>query len=268
MGSSDEKGFGYNDVESLKIGAGINEVHQAAVDAIKKYIEEDVVTYFSTRWYMPEAVNYFAAFKQLCQNASDDVKKVFDNFRNRMQANIDNWRKQVEFEGTERLEAVTDKTIEIDVTKIKAQNDNNAIYMDEDLWNGNWVEQQITGETGCRNHIIQAIGDAVSQHTVGSFIGGEQNEAINNAMNGLAEVIAKIMDFLTVGENSLTSQIEVAKTKYQTTAGAVKEKTYGGEGEAATQQYEAGADVTGGADATAEHDTINAYEEAAEAHGN
>ena len=266
MGSSEEKGYGYNDVEAMGIGPGINEVHQATVDAIKKYIEEDVVNYFSTRWYMPEAVNYFAAFKQLCQNASDDVKTVFDNFRTRMQANIDNWRKQVEFEGGEQLEAVSDKTIEIDVTSIKEHNDNNAIYMDEELWSTNWVENQLTGESGVRNHIIKAIGEAVSDHTVGSFIGGEQNDAINNAMNGLADVIAKIMDFLTVGENSLQSQIEVAKTKYETTAGAVKDKTYAGEG--ATEQYEAGANVEGGADETADHDTINAYEEAGETSGN
>ena len=41
-----EQGVGYNDVAAMEIGPGINEVHQATVDAIKKYIEQDVVKYF------------------------------------------------------------------------------------------------------------------------------------------------------------------------------------------------------------------------------
>ena len=158
------------------------------------------------------------------------------NFRDQMQENITTWRTQTQAQGGSDLQDVAQKQIEIDISSVKETDAEgnryitNTLETDLDAW-----------IVACRTSIVSRVATSVSSNTVGSFIGENQNEAINDAMITLADKINEILCFLNTGDNSILTEITNYRSQYTTT----------GQNNASTTQskdYGAGADVTGGAD--------------------
>ena len=92
--SLEDSAVGYNDEDCLEIARGIDRVYTAAIGNIKTYIECVIVFNVSKSWYSEVAVDYFTKFKENCSKASDDIRIVFQNFRDQIQSNIDDWRQK------------------------------------------------------------------------------------------------------------------------------------------------------------------------------
>ena len=177
-----------------------------------------------------------AKFKANCANASDDVRTIFQNFRDQMQENITTWRTQTQAQGGSDLQDVAQKQIEIDISNVKETDAegnryiSNTLETDLDAW-----------IAACRTSIVSRVATSVSSNTVGSFIGENQNEAINAAMASLADKINEILCFLNTGDNSILTEITNYRSQYTTTGQTNAQNTE-------SKDYGAGADVTGGAD--------------------
>ena len=237
MGKHDSvNGVGYNDQDCMKIDQGIENVYNDTITAINEEITNQICVPIGQAWYSEVAVEYMGTFKANCANASDDVRTIFQNFRDQMQENITTWRTQTQAQGGSDLQDVAQKQIEIDVSSVKETDPEGNRYIT------NTLETDLDGWiTACRTSIVTKIATSVSQNTVGSFIGENQNETINEAMASLADKINEILCFLNTGDNSILTEITNYRAQYTTT----------GQTNASTTQskdYGAGADVTGGAD--------------------
>ena len=237
MGKHDNiEGVGYNDQDCMAIDQGIENVYSDTITAINEGITTDICVKVGEAWYSELAVEYMTKFKANCANASDDVRTIFQNFRDQMQENITTWRTQTQAQGGSDLQDVAQKQIEIDISSVKETDAEgnryitNTLETDLDAW-----------IVACRTSIVSRVATSVSSNTVGSFIGENQNEAINDAMITLADKINEILCFLNTGDNSILTEITNYRSQYTTT----------GQNNASTTQskdYGAGADVTGGAD--------------------
>ena len=237
MGKHDSvNGVGYNDADCMKIDQGIENVYDDTIAAINEEITNQICVPIGQAWYSELAVEYMKTFQTNCGNASDDVRTIFQNFRDQMQENITTWRTQTQAQGGSDLQDVAQKQIEIDISSVKETDAEgnryitNTLETDLDAW-----------IVACRTSIVSRVATSVSSNTVGSFIGENQNEAINDAMITLADKINEILCFLNTGDNSILTEITNYRSQYTTT----------GQNNASTTQskdYGAGADVTGGAD--------------------
>ena len=237
MGKHDSvNGVGYNDADCMKIDQGIENVYDDTIAAINEEITNQICVPIGQAWYSELAVEYMKTFQTNCGNASDDVRTIFQNFRDQMQENITTWRTQTQAQGGSDLQDVAQKQIEIDISSVKETDAEGNRYIT------NTLETDLDGWiTACRQSIVSRIATSVSANTVGSFIGENQNEAINAAMITLADKINEILCFLNTGDNSILTEITNYRSQYTTT----------GQNNASTTQskdYGAGADVTGGAD--------------------
>ena len=237
MGKHDNiNGVGYNDADCMKIDQGIENVYDDTIAAINEEITNQICIPIGQAWYSEVAVEYMTTFQTNCANASDDVRTIFQNFRDQMQENITTWRTQTQAQGGSDLQDVAQKQIEIDISSVKETDAEGNRYIT------NTLETDLDGWiTACRQSIVSRIATSVSANTVGSFIGENQNEAINDAMITLADKINEILCFLNTGDNSILTEITNYRSQYTTT----------GQNNASTTQskdYGAGADVTGGAD--------------------
>ena len=237
MGKHDNvNGVGYNDQDCMKIDQGIENVYNDTIAAINEEITNQICVPVGQAWYSELAVTYMKTFHDNCQNASDDVRKIFQNFRDQMQENIDTWRTQTQAQGGSELAEVADKKIEIDVSSIKETDPEGNRYITNTLESDldAWI-------TACRSSIVTRIASSVSANTVGSFIGENQNEAINAAMASLADKINEILCFLNTGNNSILKEIANYRSQY-TSTGQTNAKT------TETKEYAEGADISGEAD--------------------
>ena len=227
---------GYNDADCMAIDQGIENVYSATITAIQNHIKDDIVAKVAENWYAEQATSYFQKFAGNCANAADDVKAVFQNFRDQMQQNITDWRTRTEMTSGTDLQTITEKTITIDVSAVKATDESGNRYISNNL------ETDLEGWiTTCRTGITTDIGTAVADNVVGSFIGASQNENINTAMGNLATIIDGILNFLTTGNNSILTEITNYRSQYTTTA--TDNATHTNE-----KDYGEGADQNGGAD--------------------
>lgn len=237
MGKHDNvNGVGYNDQDCMKIDQGIENVYNDTIAAINEEITNQICVPIGLAWYSEVAVEYMTTFKTNCANASDDVRTIFQNFRDQMQKNITTWRTQTQAQGGSDLQDVAQKQIEIDISNVKETDAegnryiSNTLETDLDAW-----------IAACRTSIVSRVATSVSSNTVGSFIGENQNEAINDAMITLADKINEILCFLNTGDNSILTEITNYRSQYTTTGQTNAQNTE-------SKDYGAGADVTGGAD--------------------
>ena len=234
--SLEDIAVGFDDEACLEIDNGIEKVYSDTINSIQVNIREEIVNKVATSWYSEIAVEYFKTFQTACSNASDDIKMVFQNFRDQMQNNINTWRTQTGDKSNKQLQDVAEKTITIDISKIKEIDSSGNRYI------SNSIEQDLNGWIDtCRQLIINDIGLSIAERTIGSFIGENQNSTINNAMESLADVINSILCFLNTGDNSILTSIANYRKEYSETGKKVGIDTE-------QRDYGAGADTQGGAD--------------------
>ena len=237
MGKHDNiNGVGYNDQDCMKIDQGIENVYNDTIAAINEEITNQICIPIGQAWYSEVAVEYMTTFQTNCANASDDVRTIFQNFRDQMQENITTWRTQTQAQGGSDLQDVAQKQIEIDVSSVQETDPEGNRFIT------NTLETDLDGWiTACRQSIVSRIATSVSANTVGSFIGENQNEAINAAMITLADKINEILCFLNTGDNSILTEIAKYRSQYTTTGQTNASNTE-------TKDYGEGADTTGQAD--------------------
>ena len=235
MGSAtnlEDIAVGYNNEDCLKIDSGIEEVYSASITSIQNHFKSDLVDNVASEWYSEAAVSYFTKWQALCANTSDDLRIVFQNFRDQIQENINSWRTRTGSSGID-LQNITEKTISIDISSVKTVDDSGNRYI------SNTIEDNISEWINtCRANIGTDIANTVAEKTVGGFIGESQNAAINNAMSGLAGIIDKILCFLNTGDNSLYNAISEYRKKYTQTGNDVSETT-------TNNDYTEGVDIDG-----------------------
>ena len=235
MGKHDLDGVGYNDQECIQIDKGIENVYNTTVTSIQTHIEQDIVNEIAKEWYSEIAVYYMGTFKNNCSNASDDVRVVFQNFRDQIQSNITNWRERTGSTGRD-LQDVSQKNIDINVSAIKATDTDGNRYISDTI-EQNLPQWILT----CKSNIIADIDLCIVDNAVGGFIGEEQNEKVNAAMATLSDIIAKILSFLDTGDNSILNAIAEYRRQYQQSGQKVAD-------DSKNKDYGEGADTTGGAD--------------------
>ena len=235
MGKHDLDGVGYNDQECIQIDKGIENVYNTTVTSIQTHIEQDIVNEIAKEWYSEIAVDYMGTFKNNCSNASDDVRVVFQNFRDQIQSNITNWRERTGSTGRD-LQDVSQKNIDINVNAIKATDTDGNRYISDTI-EQNLPQWILT----CKSNIIADIDLCIVDNAVGGFIGEEQNEKVNAAMATLSDIIAKILSFLDTGDNSILNAIAEYRRQYQQSGQKVAD-------DSTNKDYGEGADTTGGAD--------------------
>ena len=235
MGKHDLDGVGYNDQECIQIDKGIENVYNTTVTSIQTHIEQDIVNEIAKEWYSEIAVDYMGTFKNNCSNASDDVRVVFQNFRDQIQSNITNWRERTGSTGRD-LQDVSQKNIDINVNAIKATDTDGNRYISDTI-EQNLPQWILT----CKSNIIADIDLCIVDNAVGGFIGEEQNEKVNAAMATLSDIIAKILSFLDTGDNSILNAIAEYRRQYQQSGQKVAD-------DSKNKDYGEGADTTGGSD--------------------
>ena len=234
--SLEDIAVGFDDEACLEIDGGIEKVYSDTVNSIQINIKEEIVNQVATSWYSELAVDYFKTFQTACSNAGDDIKMVFQNFRDQMQSNINSWRTRTGDKSSKQLQDVAEKTITIDISKIKEVDNSGNRYI------SNTIEQDLSGWINtCRQLILHDISSSIAEKTVGSFIGENQNSTINSAMESLANVINDILCFLNTGDNSILTAIANYRKEYSETGKKVGIDTQ-------QKDYGAGADTQGGAD--------------------
>ena len=230
-----DQNVGYNDEDSVAISEGIDNVYTATQTTIQNNIRDVIVQQVAANWYSEVAVDYFAEFKENTARIADDIRTVFQNFRDQIQEDVVAWRNQTGGSGGD-IPDVAEKEIEIDVSAVKPTDTNGNRFISNTLETDvlEWIAT-------CRTNIITDISQAVAENVVKSFIGEQQNEKVNAAMESLSVHIDGILNYLTMGDNSIVSSITKFRTEYTQTGSTNATNTE-------AKDYSTGADVTGGAD--------------------
>ena len=234
--SLEDTAVGYNDTKCKEIDAGIEDCHQQIVTIIKEEIEQEVVTPISKAWYAEDAVEYMKEFQLNTRNISDDIQKIFQNFRDQMQSDIDNWNTQTQNPSGAQLADISQKQVDIDVSSVQATDSEGNRYI------ANTIDSDVNVLTaGCLKNIATRGGQTISEHAIGSYIGEKQNDAANKALFEILVAVEGVLSYLTIGDNAIVVVIAEKKQSYTTTAQTNTQNTE-------SKDYAAGADVTGGAD--------------------
>ena len=204
----------YNDLVCQQINDGIESVYNATVLGIKTEIEKDILTKVGKNWCADSAVSYFESFATNCNKESKDVYKVFKNFRDKTQKDIDAWRIQTGNPSVLQLKDFDEKEIVIDYQNfIKAADSNGQLYVSDDLESQletSWVPT-------AKIDISTDVANALSERVVGNNIGDGLNEAINTSMEELAIVIDDMICSLTTEDSSIFKAVTNSRKQYSDT---------------------------------------------------
>ena len=234
--SLEDTAVGYNDAKCKEIDAGIDECYSEIVSIINEEITNTVVQPISKAWYAEDAVEYMTEFKAKTANISDDINHVFQNFRDQMQSDIDNWNTQTQNTSGTQLADVSQKQVEIDVSAVQATDPEGNRYI------SNTIDADIKVWTAsCLRNVASRGAQVIADHAIGSYIGEKQNDAANNALIEVLASVEGVLDYLVIGDNAIVVVIEERRQSYTTTAQTNTQNTE-------SKDYAAGADVTGGAD--------------------
>ena len=234
--SLEDTAVGYNDTKCKEIDAGIEDCHQQIVTIIKEEIEQEVVTPISKAWYAEDAVDYMTEFKNNTARISDDIQKIFQNFRDQMQSDIDNWNTQTHNTSGTQLQDVSEKTVDIDVSAMQPTDSEGNRYISLSI-----ATDVVTWIANCLKDVNERGTQVIADHEIASYIGEKQNDAANNALQQVLLAVEAVLVYLIVGDNAIAVVTAGKQQEYTTTAQRNTEET-------SNRDYAAGADVTGGAD--------------------
>ena len=234
--SLEDTAVGYNEEKCKGIDVGIDECYSEIISIINEEITNTVVQPISKAWYAEDAVEYMGEFKIKTANISDDIHHVFQNFRDQMQSDIDNWNTQTKNTSGTQLADVSQKQVEIDVSAVQATDPEENRYI------SNTIETDInTWTESCLKNVATRGAQVIADHSIGSYIGEKQNDAANNALTEVLASVEGVLDYLKVGDNAIVAVIARKQQEYTITAQTNTQNTE-------SKDYAAGADVTGGAD--------------------
>ena len=234
--SLEDTAVGYNDTKCKEIDAGIEDCHQQIVTIIKEEIEQEVVTPISKAWYAEDAVEYMKEFQLNTRNISDDIQKIFQNFRDQMQSDIDNWNTQTQNPSGTQLQDVSEKTVDIDVSAMQPTDSEGNRYISLSI-----ATDVVTWIANCLKGVNERGTQVIADHEIASYIGEKQNDAANSALQQVLIAVEAVLVYLIVGDNAISVVTAGKQQEYTTTAQRNTEET-------SNRDYAAGADVTGGAD--------------------
>ena len=234
--SLEDTAVGYNDEKCKQIDQGIEECYSDIINIINEEITNTVVQPISKAWYAEDAVEYMEEFRIKTANISDDINHIFQNFRDQMQSDIENWNAQTKNTGGTQLADVSQKQVEIDVSAMQPVDGEGNRYI------SNTIESDINVWTAeCLKNVGTRGAQVIADHSIGSYIGEKQNDAANNALVEVLASVEGVLDYLTVGDNAIVVVIAEKRQSYVSTAQTNTQNTE-------SKDYAAGADVTGGAD--------------------
>lgn len=231
--SLEDTAVGYNDAKCKEIDAGIEDCHQQIVTIIKEEIEQEIVAPMSKAWYAEDAVDYMTEFKGNTARISDDIQKIFQNFRDQMQSDIDNWNTQTH--GTQ-LQAVSEKTVDIDVSAMQPVDGDGNRYITNTI-----ATDVVTWIANCLKGVNERGTQVIADHEIASYIEERQNDAANTALQQVLLAVEAVLVYLIVGPNAIAVVTAGKQQEYTATAQRNAEET-------SNRDYAEGADITGGAD--------------------
>ena len=234
--SLEDTSVGYNDSKCKEIDAGIDECYSDIVNIISEEITKTVVEPISKEWYAEDAVEYMKEFQLNTRNISDDIQKIFQNFRDQMQSDIDNWNTQTQNTSGTQLQDVSEKTVDIDVSAMQATDSEGNRYISLSI-----ATDVVTWVANCLKGVNERGTQVIADHEIASYIGEKQNDAANNALQQVLLAVEAVLVYLIVGDNAIAVVTAGKQQEYTTTAQRNTEET-------SNRDYAAGADVTGGAD--------------------
>ena len=234
--SLEDTAVGYNDTKCKEIDVGIEECYQEIVTIIKEAIEQEIVTPMSKAWYAEDAVEYMKEFRANTIRISDDIQKIFQNFRDQMQSDIDNWNTQTKNPSGTQLQDVSEKTVDIDVSAMQPVDGEGNRYISNTI-----ATDVVTWVANCLKVVNDRGTQVIADHSIGSYIGEKQNDAANAALQAVLLAVEGVLVYLIVGENAIAVVTAGKQQEYIATAQRNTEET-------TNRDYAAGADVTGGAD--------------------
>ena len=234
--SLEDTAVGYNDTKCKEIDAGIEDCHQQIVTIIKEEIEQEIVAPMSKAWYAEDAVNYMTEFKGNTARISDDIQKIFQNYRDQMQSDIDNWNTQTQNPSGTQLQPVSEKTVDIDVSAMQPVDGDGNRYITNTI-----ATDVVTWIANCLKGVNERGTQVIADHEIASYIGERQNDAANTALQQVLLAVEAVLAYLIVGPNAIAVVTAGKQQEYTATAQRNTEET-------TNRDYAEGADITGGAD--------------------
>lgn len=234
--SLEDTAVGYNDAKCKEIDAGIEDCHQQIVTIIKEEIEQEIVAPMSKAWYAEDAVNYMTEFKGNTARISDDIQKIFQNYRDQMQSDIDNWNTQTQNPSGTQLQPVSEKTVDIDVSAMQPVDGDGNRYITNTI-----ATDVVTWIANCLKGVNERGTQVIADHEIASYIGERQNDAANTALQQVLLAVEAVLAYLIVGPNAIAVVTAGKQQEYTATAQRNTEET-------TNRDYAEGADITGGAD--------------------
>ena len=201
---------GFNNTNVVALREIINTTAQSCGTTIVEDLKNGIVTPISTAWYAPEAVEYFEAFKTAVAECGQSITDVFENFKNNVKSAGEYWGENTKSTDSVDMAAIDLVELALDVSAIQQKDPSGNIYLDMAQTNtviGKLSEVKKDIETH-----LGALAETMKSED--AFIGGGQAASIDSCFVEVTKSVHKIFDFLTEGEESLSSQLTSFVNKY------------------------------------------------------
>ncbi len=204
---NDVSGYNCGQVEALR--DVINTTAQNAGQNIVEILHNKIIVPMSSRWYAPEAVQFFDGFKQTVAASGEAITQAFDGFRASVEAAGANWAENTGGQSPV-LAAIDTVVLDLNTSEILPDNAGN-VTIDES--GASQIASSLADVEQEIKEDLKGLAGQLNAET--AFIGHNQASSLQECFVEVSGAIHKVFQYLTEGEDSLQSQINKAVQKYQ-----------------------------------------------------
>lgn len=202
---------GYNYQRMEQLGTKVGEVAKETKESVMACMQGDIITPMAKLWYAPEAVKFFNEFnKNVVVKSGDELKKAFDNFLENVSKIQDSWSDKTGKGKKGDIPKVGKVELSVDVSAFKEENNGNIVLYTTRAINFAGTLEGIQKKLS--ESILQKKDELGSE--VRALLGEDQPAALGECFQGVLDAVGNIFTYLSVGENSLKSNIEAAAKSY------------------------------------------------------